>query len=952
MSCQYPDPAYGGTPEGAAACGAAGLPWYSLVVPLVGGSHAPVAAFTYEQVSPTDFGLYRFTSQATDPDGDAITTQTWTFDDGGTNVGPQVIHTFTTPGPHTVTHRVVDSTGAATESSQVVVVPAPSLHVDVSLPDLQSNQLAPGTPTRARVTVSAGDDGLGALSAVGFDDGLLQVTPAGAATIDGPPTPTVPADLSLDPGESQTFDVVLHADASGAFTLSSTAHTTDAAGQPVGPVTDTLDAASSGLAVILHTGATGSDTVDVVLTISNQGTTALEGLQYAGGGIAVHPEYVPDALRGQVTLVSGPSAPLPDRLEPNDSREVTFTFRAEGPGDVAVIADVSGTSGGVAVSANDSGFIGIQKRALNAAQLKDVLAQLAQGELDNLRTRALLWQDVTKRAINARLAAARATGVLVGFPSDVVARLVGPPVPYPEIDNVKLTGAALVGYAKGLGRGVGKVLDFTVGTPAEYWASIVTTADFGQMAQDYSDAGKTAGQTADAAAYGLFSNLFRAYDGFSQAGEGAFNQQQYTDLTEALNDEYKGQMLRYAEIAPDLQRQQAEFDAYLDQAENRILSDPYGWADEVTGAAGELGGETLAGEGVARGGVKLLEAAATSYEYSRYGQSGAAIKRLTEAETLESLGAGEATAANVERLGGITRTDQQKIDQVIGEVKEKFGVDLEIQARPSNIHSVQYLNSELGAVGKPEIFKAKNISDVDVILGADTKSLGQLGVFEPRLPPKRVLAKMPAELAQEVKLRYETQKKVWKDWNDPSSVFRKNFEKATQPGGGTFDFEVPTAGGDPIPNAARKYEIEVDVAKAGRNGTLTFFERTTGKPIVSDVDFHGYFKTTGSGLDAGTRGQIELYLQTRWKQTGIAFGDHGATLNGFDWAGSGTAGGAVARHKFGLEFMEPAAARARAGELAAEYGVPVEKLLEGYVPGKFVVTFRRGSVGVGFGKTF
>jgi hypothetical protein len=33
-------------------------------------------------------------------------------------------------------------------------------------------------------------------------------------------------------------------------------------------------------------------------------------------------------------------------------------------------------------------------------------------------------------------------------------------------------------------------------------------------------------------------------------------------------------------------------------------------------------------------------------------------------------------------------------------------------------------------------------------------------------------------------------------------------------------------------------------------------------------------------------------------------------------------------------------------------GVPVETLLEAYVPGKFVVTFRRGQVAVGHGKTF
>jgi hypothetical protein len=215
-----------------------------------------------------------------------------------------------------------------------------------------------------------------------------------------------------------------------------------------------------------------------------------------------------------------------------------------------------------------------------------------------------------------------------------------------------------------------------------------------------------------------------------------------------------------------------------------------------------------------------------------------------------------------------------------------------------------------------------------------------------------VLAKMPPELSNEVQLRFKTQEGVWKDWNDPTSKFAKNYKKASQPGGGTFEFEVPTAEGDVAPSAPREYKIEVAVTKAGRNNTISFFEKTTRKPIVSDVDFHGYFKTGGNNLDAGTRGQMELFLQKAWKDSGISFGDHGATLNGFDWAGSGTQGGAVARHKFGLEFMEPAAARARAQELSVQLGVPVEELLKGYTPGKFVVTFRQGQVAVGYGKTF
>jgi len=912
----------------------------------------PLAAFSYEQVNPTG-ALFRFTSHASDPDpGDVITSQTWDFGDDGINVGPVVIHEFARPGNYTVAHRVVDGHGLAVTSTQDLHVAAPSLHVAVSLPDAVNDQLAPGVPTRAHVTVSAGDDGIGALTSVAFVGDPLQVSPTGALSVDTPLVPSPTTGFSIAPGESREFDAVVHGDDSGRFTLSSTVRATDAAGRAVAPVTASLDGTLSGLSVALRSADTGQDTIDVVVAITNQGTTPLDGLQYTGGGLAVHPEYVPDALRGTVTLVSGPRPALPTRLAPGETREATYSFHADGPGDVAVVAEASTPGAGGAVSANDAGFIGIQKRIIDPKDLKNLLVELAEAELANLQSGARLRQQLLDQAMNARVIAARAQGALVDLPSDLIERVAGPPVPYPEFDNATLTKVALWGQAKGLAQGVGKVLDFTVGTPAEYYASTITSGSFGQMASDYVDTALAAKTGADAVAYGTFSTALDLYSRYVDDPGGAFNQQQYTDLTDALNDEYKGQMLEFAQYAPQLEQQGKDFDAYLDQQEDAILRDPYGWADRVTTAAGELEGETLAGEAVARGGSKLVEHVATSYEYSRYGKSGAAIKRVTEAETLESLGAGTTTSADIERLGGITERDQQKIHDVVAEVKEKFGVDLEIQARPSNPYSVQYLNSELGAVGKPEIFKAKNLSDIDVILGADPKGLGKLGVFEPKLPPERVLAKMPPELAKEVRLRFTTQKGVWSDWNNPASKFAKNYAKAAKPGGGTFEFEVPTAAEDVTPSKPREYQIEVAVTKPGRNNTISFYEKTTGKPIVSDIDFHGYFKTGGTPLEAGKRGQLELFLQKRWKDSGIAFGDHGATLNGFDWAGSGTQGGAVARHKFGLEFMEPAAAHARAQELAAQLGVPVEELLAGYTPGKFVVTFRQGQVAVGYGKTF
>ena len=42
------------------------------------------------------------------------------------------------------------------------------------------------------------------------------------------------------------------------------------------------------------------DTIDVVVRVTNEGSAPLEDLRYVGGGPVLHPEYVPDALRGSV----------------------------------------------------------------------------------------------------------------------------------------------------------------------------------------------------------------------------------------------------------------------------------------------------------------------------------------------------------------------------------------------------------------------------------------------------------------------------------------------------------------------------------------------------------------------------------------------------------------------------------------------------------------------------
>jgi PKD repeat protein len=67
-----------------------------------------------------------FTSLATDPDGDRLTTPVWDFGDGGQLAGDSVTWRYTQPGTYTATARVRDPAGLQDTDSVQIVVAAPA----------------------------------------------------------------------------------------------------------------------------------------------------------------------------------------------------------------------------------------------------------------------------------------------------------------------------------------------------------------------------------------------------------------------------------------------------------------------------------------------------------------------------------------------------------------------------------------------------------------------------------------------------------------------------------------------------------------------------------------------------------------------------------------------------------------------------------------------------------
>jgi PKD repeat protein len=84
---------------------------------------APHADFTPSSASPLVNDEVLFASETSDPDGDAIASYAWDFDDDGTtdSTARNPVHKFTSTGAKTVTLRVTDSCGAPSAAAEHVI---------------------------------------------------------------------------------------------------------------------------------------------------------------------------------------------------------------------------------------------------------------------------------------------------------------------------------------------------------------------------------------------------------------------------------------------------------------------------------------------------------------------------------------------------------------------------------------------------------------------------------------------------------------------------------------------------------------------------------------------------------------------------------------------------------------------------------------------------------------
>ncbi|WP_375386606.1 PKD domain-containing protein [uncultured Microbacterium sp.] len=321
------------------------------------------AAFTATPAS-SEPGQYQFVSTSVDEAGGALT-ETWDFGDGAAATGSAVTHTYTTPGTYHATLTATSQAGVSATVTHDVVVAAPALTTSVSFVDAAGAPLASVSPkvgeaVHYKVTVAAGQAGVGALGHVAFvGDPLTLALGAELVTVAGP-TPAVPTDFTLQPGESRSFIYDLTATGAGIVRAMTQATAVDAGGTAITSDPGQLSYSIGGLRIELTVNpptydadpdASGPKPVDITVTqtITNVTSDLLKDVN-------IRSLDVVRTKPGQLLTATPKSGPLPDPiagepigdLAPGQSKTIVtvFTLKADGHVQFTSVATAASPTGG------------------------------------------------------------------------------------------------------------------------------------------------------------------------------------------------------------------------------------------------------------------------------------------------------------------------------------------------------------------------------------------------------------------------------------------------------------------------------------------------------------------------------------------------------------------------------------------------------------------------------
>lgn len=674
---------------------------------------------------------------------------------------------------------------------------------------------------------------------------------------------------------------------------------------------------------VKHTGPAGSSRID----LSYPDGPALVASAPSDGSAPL-PELTP---------ILGPDPDLPGSLNPGETTSHIYGYSIDSPGVAILRTRVHGVdSNGCDNDARTGVRIDATPRPPDRQELDAEVAggleKLLMAALDKRDELAAELSDIVKKKVKKLsgkpTAFEKTMANWMGLPDDALAWL-----PNSINGTSKKSGAIDVSLAalQGLGEGakgvISDTIDKTAVVPFEFWRDYFTGSAENQARVNLELS--NAILEGDAKARGYLNEAKEFYTDPQQ-------------LQAAWDDLPKME----AEAEQKLHELDVSFSNAAIEWDDLMKKDPEAAARKFGKVLGSI--EAEVGLGWLQDAVGGLPGKALDRFMGARKAAGVTAEVSEVARGTKALaGAGAAPLAEAKALGNLSEKQVSAFQNMVKKINEKFGVNIELQARPIN----EYAAKVKGGIGKVEAVPTKNLTPDDVLMGAPEEWLGQTAYYKPKLPGN--FKKLPKDLQQKLQLRLEEKLKEFEQFSgtlkDPTGKadkVRKALKKPTE-------FTLGK-------NGKLVMQLEKEVHDSGAvlikykklevNGKAVF----TGKPrpIISDVDINAAVDAvTGRHLPAGIRGQVELEIMNQFaklsEQGVFPFGFHGWTHSGFDIAAKDF------RHilKYQLMYMDEAAARKLAQKYAAIYGVSADSFLEGYTRGKLLVkiTAEGATTGLGAG---
>jgi len=900
----------------------------SQMVTVEGGGTPPTAGINYHPSGTTANQWVFDGSPSIAGSGSSISSYNWNFGDGTTGSGVTVTHQFQSEGSRSVTLTVTDADG---QTGTTTTTLSPALRIEQVVfdpPQIEAN-------TKFSIQVTVENDGPVTV------DGVVPsgaISPSEAARITGASTP---ASADIAPGLSQTFSVPASAfgDSQASLTEAATGLTADSGRSTVTAptVNRSFTVGNPGLTITLDAeAAQKNDNFSVKVTITNPGTQPVSNLVWGDPSGLLNETVNPSNSYGPAatvaTLLTGPNPAPPTSLAAGEVEAFTYLFNASAQGLGVFTARAEGTL-------PDGSEIGG-----SAAETASISDPDAPANVDNVVQQALTGTNtvVASSVTSTQAILSKDIQTTIGtqapnYDQQLAVQQAGLPPEFASLgNNTTAMGWFLDEYGKDADaelKADGSQLGKLINTVASVASDPVALRNVETQLYDYVKSLPPA-VVHSMAANGSYLAQAVALTYSGQSAVPTLDQMAQAVQTAPTTLQNELSIIADGETTLALQRQ-----ALWNSNPQQYVRDVADISFDATKAAGSAEIALLAGEGAGKvvgAGLSQLKsltglaqvadtteavsqlsttanptlAAASSANESLAAQADGAMNSFQKLPAGTSL-----TSADLTNEAGILPGDAQSLQNIIGNVKQKFGIDLDVGVRTS-----EPLSAGIDGTPKPEIIKPKACSTMDLLLGCDPTQAGRAGVYDPVPIAPTTVAQMDEAspgFAAQYQARLQTQQKLWSDWQSGTGNLNQLVDGSAQavangqqgvtaiiarPGDPTVPFNIAylqqlddpaflqtnsqyfyTDGAvdptkvDSYRNILSNYSdnIMVNIKAVPNANGVSFVDGLTNKPYVSDTDLQFVAPVDGQSYPAGQRGQIETYVMSQLRSTVDRFPGHG-----------------------------------------------------------------------------